>query len=36
MRGAGNAADRGFLPRVAEQDHEAGIGEREVLRGVRR
>jgi hypothetical protein len=36
MRGAGNAADQGFLPRVAGQDHEAGIGGREVLPGVRR
>ena len=35
MRGADNTADRGFPHQVARQDHEAGIGEREVLRGVR-
>jgi hypothetical protein len=35
MRRVGNAADRGFLPRVTGQDHEAGMGEREVLPGVR-
>jgi hypothetical protein len=36
MRGAGNTAYRGFPPQVAGQDNEAGMGEREVLPGVRR
>ncbi len=35
MKGAGNASDQKFLQQVVGQDHEAGMGEREVVPGVR-
>ncbi len=34
-KGAGNASDQRFLQQVVGQDHEAGMGEREVVPGVR-
>ena len=34
-KGAGNASDQKFLQQVVWQDHEAGMGEREVVPGVR-
>ena len=34
-KGAGNASDQRFLQQVVGQDQEAGMGEREVVPGVR-